>query len=123
MDKIEDDLFTIKKNDCEKYTTFCTIDGHHDAYHNEIPVTNIPDARYVCAKIVRSNNIDKYYIRLNTWNKLHNPVSVYDREDKTLNFGNDNNRFKEVSYNAFVLYGKFLQTKNIAWLNKAQREV
>lgn len=123
MDKIEEDLFTIKQKDCAKYITFCTIDGYHDAYCNDIPVTNIPDSHKVYAKIIRSDNIDKYYIRLNTWDKLYNPISVYDREDKTLNFGNSNNRFKEVSYNAFVLYGKFLKTKNIAWLNKAQREV
>ena len=31
--------------------------------------------------------------------------------------------FKEVNYKIFEMYIKFLSTKNIAWLNNAEREL
>jgi hypothetical protein len=57
--------------------------------------------------------------------KLFNPVSIYGVE-KDKNFLDricrSNSKFKEVNHKVFDLYVKFLQSKNISWLNNAERE-
>jgi hypothetical protein len=64
-------------------------------------------------------------IRLDSNNKFFNPVSIYGTEkNKTFldRICRSNQKFSEVSEKVFSLYTKFLSTKNILWLNNAERE-
>lgn len=83
----------------------------------------------VCAKKThRSDGSIKYQIKLDRSSKLYNPFSSLDN-DKTNKdiFINDvcrqDHKFKEVNQKAFDWYIQFLDTKNISWLNNAEREI
>ena len=77
-------------------------------------------------KTYRADNTHRFYIRVSNNGKLYNPVSMYG-EEKTNTFLDrvckDSIKFKEVNEKTFNLYIGFLNTKNIAWLNNAEREV
>jgi hypothetical protein len=77
-------------------------------------------------KIIRKDNSYKYLIKLSNNSKLFNPLSIYGIEqDKSFlnRVCRSNKKFKEVNQKAFEWYLKFLTTKNIAWLNNAEREI
>ena len=93
---------------------------------NSCPIINNNESENVFAKkILRKNGTAKFMIRLNANGKLFNPVSIYGLEkDKTFldRICRSNSKFKEVNQKVFDLYIKFLQSKNISWLNNAERE-
>jgi hypothetical protein len=88
-------------------------------------VSNENDTRVLAKKIIRDDGSVKFTIRTNATGKLQNPVSIYGSE-KTNNFLDrvcrSSDKFKEVNMKTFDLYINFLKTKNIAWLNNAERE-
>jgi len=76
-------------------------------------------------KILRSNNTYKYMIKKDTNGKLFNPISIYGQEqDKTFldRVCRSNSKFIEVNQKTFDYYVQFLSTKNLAYLNNAERE-
>lgn len=85
------------------------------------------DDKRVCAKkLIRANGTIKYMIKTGEDKKLYNPVSIYDnRENKRFleTISRNQNLFKEVNYNSFYLYLRFLKTKNVAYLTNAEREI
>lgn len=93
---------------------------------NSCPTLADKDAENVFAKkIVRKNGTTKFLVRLSSNGKLFNPMSIYGLEkDKTFldRICRSNSKFKEVNHKVFDLYIKFLQSKNISWLNNAERE-
>lgn len=104
-----------------------TITGMEDECDdNGCPIVEDKDAENVFAKkIIRKNGTTKFLIRLSANGKLFNPMSIYGLEkDKTFldRICRSNSKFKEVNHKVFDLYIKFLQSKNISWLNNAERE-
>ena len=83
------------------------------------------DVRVLAKKIIREDGSKKYAIKTNASGKFQNPVSIYGEEHPN-NFLDricrSSDKFKEVNLKVFDLYVHFLQTKNIAWLNNAERE-
>ena len=78
------------------------------------------------AKITyKKNGSIKYSIKITKNGKMHNPTLDYDNK-KDNNFLDricrSNDSFKEVSYKVFNMYINFLKTKNVAWINNAERE-
>lgn len=116
-----------KKQQQTKQTILYTLSGAHNIPENdnneELLMFN---DEHVCAKIVhRIDATKKYMIRLDSNNKFYNPVSIYGTEkNKTFldRICRSNQKFSEVSEKVFNLYTKFLSTKNILWLNNAERE-
>lgn len=103
-----------------------TLNGMEDFAHNGCYMLKDKDSENVFAKkILRKNGTYKYMIRLSSNGKLFNPVSIYGQEQDN-SFLNrvcrSNNKFTEVNSKTFDWYTKFLNSKNVAWLNNAERE-
>jgi hypothetical protein len=94
---------------------------------NNNPRCNSENSDNVLAKkIVRDGGAVKYTIKLDNNGKIFNPMSIYG-ETKISSFLDrvcrSQNKYKEVNLKAFNMYLSFLKTKNIAWLNNAEREM
>jgi hypothetical protein len=69
----------------------------------------------------------RFYIKQNKDGNFINPVNgmedeITSKKKQTKYVGKDDYVFREVGYNTFMLYLKFLKTKNIAYLTQAERE-
>ena len=105
-----------------------TLIGQEDTVNQEnYPVISVSQPDKVFAKRVsRKNGTTKYLVRLASNGKLYNPLSIYGVEqDKSFlnRVCRSDKKFKEVNQRAFEWYLNFLSTKNIAWLNNAEREM
>ena len=78
------------------------------------------------AKCIAKSNTKKYFIKVGTYGKIFNPMGMFS-EGKNEKFiakiGKKEFNFKEVNQKIFDLYLNFLSTKNLAWLNNAEREM
>lgn len=77
------------------------------------------------AKLITKDNNKFYQIKVSSNNQLFNPFSKFDRE-KSYSFLDNvvrpTDKFINVNKTVFDFYLKFVSTKNIAWLNRAERE-
>jgi hypothetical protein len=109
----------------EEYFTLIGSEDFID--NNSLARLKIDSEEHTFAKkVVRKNGTTKYMVKLSNSGKLHNPVSIYgvDTDRSFLNrVCRSNNKFKEVNQRAFEWYLKFLNSKNLAWLNNAEREM
>jgi len=100
-----------------------TLDGEiiDDGY----PITNNPEE--ACAKIYDRNNLRKYFIKVDKYNRIFNPYGMYSEHRannrQILHAGVDELNFRETNKKAFLLYLNFLKTKNLAWLRNAEQEM
>lgn len=107
---------------------FYTLKGMEDSLDKELNArTDAETSKKVFAKkIYRDNGKAKFYIRLANNGDLYNPLSIYG-EERSRTFLDrvckDGIKFREVNEKVFMLYVKFLNTKNMAWFNNAEREV
>jgi hypothetical protein len=75
---------------------------------------------------INSTKVIRYFIRLDQRGKIYNPLSVYEdnQQNKFVNkVCKEGNKFKDVNGKVFGLYLTYLRTKNLAWLNNAEREM
>lgn len=82
-------------------------------------------SKKIFAKSVAYNGREKFYIKVGVYGKIFNPIGMYSegKENKFLSkIGKDEFQLKQVGPVVFEFYLNFLRTKNIAWLNNAQRE-
>lgn len=108
-------------------TYYCLSGLGDDTDQDNNSIVNQENDKRVCAKkLKRINGTTKYLIKLSEDRKLYNPISIYGSE-KNKNFlesiSRNQNLFKEVNNMTFNLYLRFLRTKNIAYLNQAEREI
>lgn len=103
-----------------------TLNGMEDSVEGEyFVITDQKSPNIFAKRILRKNGTQKYMIRLNSNGKLFNPISIYGQEpDKSFlnRVCRSNNKFVEVNSKTFDWYTKFLSSKNVAWLNNAERE-
>lgn len=105
---------------------FFTLSGMEDFISNDLYMIKDPQSKSIFAKkVTRKNGTKKYLIRNNSNGKLYNPLSIYGQEQEK-SFLNrvcrSNTKFVEVNQKTFDWYIKFLSSKNVAWLNNAERE-
>jgi len=82
-------------------------------------------------RIYAHTNVDEYgavnyFVKANRYGKLYNPTGMYtEGQHKRFNkmIGANEFQFKKVNLRVFELYISFLKTKNVAWLNNAEREI
>lgn len=124
---MSDFLFTINndKKETIEHQFYC-LAGDEDFVDKLGNAMVTTDSNKVLAKkITKSNSPIQYFIRLSTNNKLYNPVSQVG-EDKSSSIVDNTcrptNRFTPVSPAVFEYYLQFLNSKNLLWLNKAERE-
>lgn len=120
-------LFTIDNNkqDITNHHLYCLV-GNEDFIDDAgNPMCKTDGERVLAKKILKTNNHIQYFIRLSTNNKLYNPISQVG-EDKSTSIVDNTcrpaNRFIAVNPATFEYYLQFLCSKNLLWLNKAERE-
>lgn len=105
---------------------FYTILGEHDFIDSSNKPQANTESSKVVAKSISKNGNNKFYIKIGTYGRIFNPIGLFS-EGKNEKFiakiGRKEFEFKEVNQKVFELYLNFLSTKNIAWLNNAEREM
>lgn len=109
-----------------KTVEYFTILGEQDFLDNDQnPRLNSDDK--ALAKTIRVNDgIKKYYLKVGTYGKIYNPIGMYSegKSEKFLSkIGRKEFEFREVNKQIFDSYITFLKTRNIAWLNNAERDM
>ena len=102
-----------------------TVIGLQDYLDNDShPIIESDIEKKSFAKKVTTNNADSFYIKIVTYGKIFNPIGMFS-EGKNTQFlsraGKNEYQFKKVKKEIFDLYLNFLSTKNLAWLNNAER--
>lgn len=113
---------TKVQRDVECYTVL----GNQE-YFDEEKKPRIDDEDKALAKSVSiDGRSPKYYIKVGTYGKIYNPIGLYSEghsEKFLAKIGRKQFEFKEVNQKIFDMYVTFLTTKNLAWLNNAEREM
>lgn len=106
---------------------YFTILGDHDYLDdNSKPRANDENSKVVAKTITTDDKPTRYYIKVGTYGKIYNPIGLFSEGQNTKflsKIGRKQFEFKEVNAKVFDLYVNFLATKNIAWLNNAEREL
>ena len=91
------------------------------------PRINTESDKRVLAKIkYRTNNKEKYLIKIDNTKKMFNPLSPLseNKNNKLLDqYAANSDTFTEVSRKAFDYYLTFLRTSNPSWIHNAEREI
>lgn len=124
-----DDIFVPDKNKAKTNTRdleLYTIIGQHKFLDKDKNPRLDTENDKVYAKKTCIDSNDRYYIKVGTYGKIYNPIGLYSEgtASKFLSkIGKKAWEFKEVNSKVFDMYVNFLRTKNIAWLNNAEREM
>lgn len=105
--------------------TYYTILGDHDRFDKDNNPVLVRESDKALAKKVIVNNKTKYYIKVGAHGKIYNPIGMFSEGHANRFMSQSGKRaweFREVNSKVFDMYLSFLKTKNIAWLNNAQRE-
>jgi hypothetical protein len=81
---------------------------------------------HIYAKAINAEGETKYFVKCNRYGKLFNPSGMFtEGNHKRFNkmIGSNEFNFKRVNLRIFELYTSFLKTRNVAWLNNAEREM
>ena len=77
------------------------------------------------AKRITIGQRDKYYVKRGRHGRLFNPIGLYSEgtaKKQLRHAGKPEWEYKETTQEVFDKYIRFLKTKNVAWLNNAERE-
>lgn len=84
------------------------------------------DETHVTSQNDRTFVPTRFYIKIGLHGKIYNPIGLYS-EGKNTKFlskiGKKEFEYTEVNQKVFDMYINFLKSKNIAWLNNAEREM
>lgn len=101
---------------------FYTIWGMEDFIDEDGNTRQQAETKNTFAKIIAG----KYFIKIGLDNRVYNPIGLFSegRPNKVLaKIGKNEFNFRRVNAKVFDWYVSFLRTKNIAWLNNANREL
>lgn len=129
---MKDYIFSPRKTTSDELSDieplYFALYGQHDFIDDDgNPRANI-DNKNILAKTSVSDNKNQsyYFLKVGAHGRIFNPIGLYS-EGKQLKFmskiGKNEFEFKKVNKKVFDLYLNFLRTKNIAWLNNAEREM
>lgn len=111
-----------QQSDIELYT----IIGNQDYLDDNGNPRLRKESNKVFAKCITQEDSVKYYIKIGTYGRIYNPIGLFSEGRHTkfmTKIGKKEYEFKEVNSKVFGLYTNFLRTKNLAWLNNAEREL
>jgi hypothetical protein len=121
------DLFKInvdKQEEDVKYLYYTTIGSNLSTDDNNNSIAKDKKSALAYTKI--TNNEEQHYIKVGLYGKIFNPIGMYSegRQNKFLSkVGKQEYNFTRVNSKVFDMYLNFLRTKNVAWLNNAEREL
>ena len=101
---------------------YYTFIGHHDYIDGEGSSRHYTEKKDTFAK----QESGKYFIKIGLDNRAYNPIGMFDegQHNKILaKVGKNQFNFKRVNKKVFDLYTTFLRTRNLSWLNNANREI
>lgn len=122
-----DNIFYINSSkESEAYTyKYYTILGSHESLDEEDnPIAKDKDSSLAYSRT--SDNDETYYIKVGLYGKIYNPIGLFSegKQNKFLSkVGKNEYNFVKVNSKVFSMYINFLKSKNIAWLNNAEREM
>lgn len=123
MDNINQFVVNPQNTDVQisqnKYFTLFGMQDYIDDEGNTCQKNETPNT---FAKIIN----DKYLVKIGINNTVYNPIGMFseNQPNKILSkIGKKEFNFKRVNKKVFDLYTSFLRTKNLAWLNNANREL
>jgi hypothetical protein len=114
------------KEPVKEYEYFTLIGDHSFLDDHNRPRVDNENIKVVAKTITTDNKPTRYYIKVGTYGKIYNPIGLYTEGQNTKflsKIGRKQFEFKEVNKYVFDLYTNFLATKNLAWLNNAEREL
>ncbi|NBU33453.1 hypothetical protein EBZ38_14480 [bacterium] len=115
-----------KPNNVNRKETYYCVLGEHDYLDQDNNPRLTKETSKTLAKIIETSLSTKFFIKVGTYGRIYNPIGMYSegKESKFLaKIGKNEWVFKEVNKGIFDQYVTFLRTKNIAWLNNAEREL
>jgi uncharacterized protein YigE (DUF2233 family) len=129
QENIDSFIFTpnaTKTINTERKESFYCFLGDHEFLDQDNNPRQSKETPKTLAKLVDTATYTKFYIKIGTYGKIYNPIGMYSegKENQFLaKIGKNEWNFKEVNKGIFDQYVNFLRTKNIAWLNNAEREL
>lgn len=119
---------TSTKIQSKQESKYFTLYGSHDFIDDDgNPRSQNKDNKNILAKTEPSNNNQQYYyLKVGAHGRIFNPIGLYSegKQEKFLSkIGKNEFEFRKVNQKVFDLYVNFLRTKNLAWLNNAEREM
>jgi hypothetical protein len=122
-----DNIFYINSNKgSEQFSyKYYTILGNHDSLDDDDnPIVKDKNSALAYSRTLGSD--ETYYIKIGLYGRVYNPIGLYSegKQNKFLSkVGKNEYNFVKVNSKVFGMYINFLKTKNIAWLNNAEREM
>ena len=119
------DDFTVQKTQQQeeaKSSEFYTVFGMEDYIDDDGNPRQKKEKQNTFAKAADG----KYFVKIGIDNRVYNPIGMYSegQHNKMLQkIGKKQFNFKRVNKKVYDLYVSFLRTKNLAWLNNADREL
>lgn len=114
------------KQDTTLYQYYCMVGDEDYKDENGTPRLKTDSKLTLAKRIDKTDAQPQFFIKISNQNKLFNPLSS-GLEDKSYsivdNVCRPSDKFRSVNSNVFNMYLNFLSSKNIAWLNKAEREM
>ena len=121
------DIFEInpsKDKNVSEYEYYTVLGSHKYLDENKNP--RAAEQLKALAYTKQSETDKQYYIKVGLYGKIYNPIGLYSegRANKFLSkVGKSEYNFTRVNQKVFDMYLNFLRTKNVAWLNNAEREL
>jgi hypothetical protein len=120
------DLEKEQKENSDTYIEYYTLLGNHDYIDTNNKPCSKEENKNTLAKCVIRNGSKKFYIKTGAYGRIFNPMGMFSegKSDKFISkIGKKEFEFKQVNQKIFDMYLNFLSTKNLAWLNNAEREM
>jgi len=122
------DPFQMKESpSANRVEIFYTVVGDHEAFDvDQNPILHKDGEKVLAKKVIINTDRIKLMIKIGSHGKIYNPIGLFSEghSNKFLSkIGRKAWEFKEVNLKVFDMYLSFLRTKNIAWLNNAEREL
>jgi hypothetical protein len=119
---------TVSLNEEVKEETnhFFTIFGEHDFIDEDGYPKTSEKSKHIYAKKMKQNGKTNFFVKASKQGKLYNPIGMFSEGNhKRINklTGSNEYNFKRVNLRIFELYISFLKSRNLAWLNNAEREM
>ena len=102
------------------------IFGEHDFIDDQNNPRMNKESPKTLAKYVDGEISTRYLIKVGAHGRIYNPMGMYSEGNESrflAKIGKNEWSFKSVNKDIFDKYVNFLRTKNIAWLNNAERDM
>jgi hypothetical protein len=117
---------TNKPVDSSNTEHYYCIFGEHDFIDDQNNPRMNKESPKTLAKYIDGEISSRYFIKVGTHGRIYNPIGMYSEGNESrflAKIGKNEWSFKSVNKDIFDKYVNFLRTKNIAWLNNAERDM